>query len=137
MSERRPTCLIKHPSETHWRPICVIRDHHAWSRMPISNQTSWSPKGFQWVSDRSLIDTVMPERRQTCLILDPLEMSNRSLMRRVGLRWGMSVSDESHWSSMRHFTLHCVSNQTFWSPMGHRRVMLVSDQTCWSPMGLR
>ena len=103
-------------SETHRRPICLIRDRHASS------------------------ETNMHYRTLTCLIgvrLACLE-THMSQRRPIG-DWHASLeTNMPHWRP-KIIYISCpgsVSNEACRSPMGLWSGMLVSDQACWSQIGL-
>ena len=57
--------------ETHWRPICLIRDPSETYRWPIRDQHASSETSTCLVEDPS--ETDMPRQRPTCLIDNPLK----------------------------------------------------------------
>ena len=109
------------------RPTYLIGDQSAWSdtdmldRKPIIDQHVWTS-----TSDGSLMRHVglrwcMSLSNEVC----------RSPIRFVGLQWGLSVSDEAYWYAMG---LRSDMSVTHGSPMG---LWWDSAQTCRSPMVLR
>ena len=70
--------------------------------------------------------------------VSPIRFVCWSLIRHVGLRPSMLISDEvSNESPIRHVGLQWVSDQACRSPMGLRSGMLVSDEARRSQIGLR
>ena len=161
-TNRRPTCLIRDPSKTDMPQQRPIRDWHASSettmpdRRPIGERHAWSETHrtpiflirYPWETD-------MPNRKPigdqhawsethqwaTYVFLMGLRsrmlFSDVSHMRHVGLRWGMSVSDQAYGSLMRHVGFRLVSDKACRFPKGLQSGMLVFDEACRSSMGLR
>ena len=137
MPHRRPTCPIgdRHaPSETdmpHRRPICPIGDRYAcgdpWeTNMPAKsdkNVNTYLVKYINFFFTFCLLICIYWKNVRT-----PIRHACWSLIRNVGLRSNMPVSDGS---LISHVGLRWISYR---STMGLRSGMLVSDG---SPRGLR
>ena len=125
MLHRRPTCLTGEPSEIdipHKRPSCLLRtigDQHAcWEPSETDmlvdfnrNSNTFHKYNYfylifanlYWNNKKSPIRSLMGLR--LCILVSdvfPIRHVFRSLIRHVGLRLSMSVSDQACCSLMRH-----------------------------------
>ena len=81
-------------------------------RRPIGDQHVWS-------------ETDMPNRTRMGHTWSSISVSNGSPMRHVCHQWGISVSDEAIWSSIRHIGIRWVSAQTCRSPIVYDRSPII------------
>ena len=122
MSDRRPTwCLIEDPSETNIPDRITIEDRRLGQACPMGLRWGMlvfdETFGLRWgmlVADEAYWSSMMHVR---------LWWGMWSPMRDVGLWWGMSVSDDTCQSMMRHVGFRLDMSISNKSSMGLRNII--------------